>query len=178
MNIRPCILAFVKLLKHANHIISHAMSKHYIILQTYCSLAIYKCASDPITRNMIRDAGGLELLVEAAQDSTNRSNKPLMAAVTGALWKCADSDPSVKRLDTLGAVPILVRLLDDENDGVLTNVAGALAECAKYPPNRDKIRAAGGIPMLSRLPIIYSDRIVLGTYITYIYIVPMLKNAN
>ncbi|XP_028173649.1 armadillo repeat-containing protein gudu [Ostrinia furnacalis] len=117
-------------------------------LKTYCSLAIYKCASDSITRDMIREAGGLELLVEAAQDSTNRPNKPLLAAVTGALWKCANSDASVKRLDSLGAVPILVRLLDDENDGVLTNVAGALAECAKYPPNRDKIRSAGGIPML------------------------------
>lgn len=85
----------------------------------------------------------------AASDTTNRPNKPLLAAVTGALWKCANSHASVKRLDTLGAVPILVRLLDDENDGVLTNVAGALAECAKYPPNRDKIRIAGGIPMLS-----------------------------
>lgn len=122
----------------------------HVLLQTYCSLAIYKCASDAITRDMIREAGGLELLVEAAQDSTNRANKPLMAAVTGALWKCANSDASVKRLDHLGAVPILVRLLDDENDGVLTNVAGALAECAKYPPNRDKIRSAGGIPMLSK----------------------------
>lgn len=99
---------------------------------------------------MIREAGGLELLVEAAQDSTNRPNKPLLAAVTGALWKCANSDVSVKKLDSLGAVPILVRLLDDENDGVLTNVAGALAECAKYPPNRDKIRSAGGISMLSK----------------------------
>ncbi|XP_075992866.1 armadillo repeat-containing protein gudu isoform X2 [Anticarsia gemmatalis] len=117
-------------------------------LKTYCSLAIYKCASDSITRDMIREAGGLELLVEAASDSTNRPNKPLLAAVTGALWKCANSDASVKRLDHLGAVPILVRLLDDENDGVLTNVAGALAECAKFPPNRDKIRSSGGIPML------------------------------
>lgn len=100
---------------------------------------------------MIREAGGLELLVEAAQDSTNRANKPLLAAATGALWKCASSDISVKKLDQLGAVATLVRLLDDENDGVLTNVAGALAECAKYPPNRDKIRSAGGIPMLSKL---------------------------
>lgn len=99
---------------------------------------------------MIRDAGGLELLVQAASDSTNRPNKPLLAAATGALWKCASSDASVKRLDNLGAVPILVKLLDDENDGVLTNVAGALAECAKFPPNREKIRAAGGIPMLSK----------------------------
>lgn len=98
---------------------------------------------------MIRVAGGLELLVEAAQDSSNRANKPLLAAVTGALWKCANSDASVKTLDNLGAVPILVKLLDDENDGVLTNVAGALAECAKFPPNRDRIRASGGMPMLS-----------------------------
>lgn len=104
---------------------------------------------------MIREAGGLELLVEAASDTTNRPNKPLLAAVTGALWKCADSDPSIKKLDTLGVVPILVRLLDDENDAVLTNVAGALAECAKYPPNRDKIRVAKGISMLSTYFLIF-----------------------
>lgn len=117
--------------------------------QTYCSLAIYKCASDPVTRDMIRDNGGLELLVEAAQDPTNRQNKPLMASVTGALWKSASSDVSVKKLDSLNTVATLVKLLDDENDGVLTNVAGALAECAKHPPNREKIRAAGGISQLS-----------------------------
>lgn len=121
-----------------------------IVSQTYCSLAIYKCASDPITRDMIRDAGGLELLMEAASDTTNRPNKPLLASVTGAIWKCADSDLSIKKLDGLGAVPILVRLLDDENDGVLTNVAGSLAECAKHPPNRERIRSAKGIPMLSK----------------------------
>lgn len=122
----------------------------YTYLQTYSSLAIYKCASDSATRVMIREAGGLELLVGAASDASNRPNKPLMAAVTGALWKCAASEASVKKLDSLGAVPILVRLLDDENDGVLTNVAGALAECAaKLPANRDKIRSAGGIPQLS-----------------------------
>lgn len=104
---------------------------------------------------MIRDAGGLELLVQAISDTSNRPNKPLMAAATGAIWKCATSDASVKRLDSLGTVPILVRLLDDENDGVLTNVAGALAECAKYPPNREKIRIAGGIPMLSEYNLVY-----------------------
>lgn len=98
---------------------------------------------------MIREYGGLELLVEATQDSTNRANKPLMAAVTGALWKCASSEISVRKLDSMGVVPTLVGCLDDENDAVLTNVAGALAECAKYPPNREKIRIAGGIPLLS-----------------------------
>ncbi|GBP40961.1 Armadillo repeat-containing protein gudu [Eumeta japonica] len=117
-------------------------------LKMYCSLAIFKSASYSITRDMILNAGGLELLVAAAQDPDNRPNKPLMAAVTGAVWKCAISEACVKRMNSLNAVVTLVALLDDENDGVLTNVTGALAECAKFPPNREKIKNANGIPLL------------------------------
>ena len=87
--------------------------------------------------------GGLEPLVELIKDSENSSNKKLLAAVTGALWKVASDAENVERLIDLGIVPTLIRLLLDNSDAlddlqfnplkiaVLTNVVGALAETAK-----------------------------------------------
>lgn len=48
---------------------------------------------------MVREAGGLEPLVAIAKDKTIRDNKLLLAAVTGAIWKCAASEENVKKLD-------------------------------------------------------------------------------
>lgn len=45
-------------------------------------------------------------------------------------------------------MPILVNLLSDENEKVLTNVVGALAECARFQSNREAIRTSGGLPPL------------------------------
>lgn len=48
---------------------------------------------------MVRESGGLEPLVAIAKDKTIRDNKLLLAAVTGAIWKCAASEENVKKLD-------------------------------------------------------------------------------
>lgn len=48
-------------------------------------------------------------------------------------------------------VSILVQLLTDENDNVLTNVVGALAECVRFQNNREIIRQSGGLPLLVNL---------------------------
>ncbi len=70
-----------------------------------------------------------------------------MAAVTGAVWKCASSPENVERFQELGLVAILIKILKDNCDalddlqfnpqkiGVLTNVVGAIAECAKTDAN-------------------------------------------
>lgn len=67
---------------------------------------------------MVRQHGGLDPLVALAKDLELRSNKQLLAAVTGAIWKCAISPENVRRLDELFTVRILVQLLDDENEDV------------------------------------------------------------
>ncbi|KAK6617155.1 hypothetical protein RUM43_005242 [Polyplax serrata] len=120
-------------------------------LKTHCASAIFKCAEDETTRHLVRQHGGLDPLIALAKDYDLRSNKHLLAAVTGAIWKCAISHENIKRLDELFAVRILVQLLENENEEVLINVVGGLAECCKTANNREALRKAGGIPSLIQL---------------------------
>lgn len=51
--------------------------------------------------DMVRESKGLEPLVAIAKEKNVRENKPLLAAATGAIWKCAASDENVKVLDNV-----------------------------------------------------------------------------
>ncbi|XP_013405098.1 armadillo repeat-containing protein 4 isoform X2 [Lingula anatina] len=117
-------------------------------LQMHCASAIFKCAEDKETRDLVRQYGGLDPLVKLLQST---ENKELLAAATGAIWKCAISDENVLRFQELKTTDYLVALLNDQPEEVLVNVVGALGECAKDPPNRMAIRKAGGIPPLVNL---------------------------
>ena len=102
-------------------------------------------------------------MVDLINDSENSSNKKLLAAVTGALWKVSSDSDNVERLIDLGIVPTLIRLLLENSDAlddlqfnplkisVLTNVVGALAECAKQQDNRDLIKNEDGLAPLIKL---------------------------
>ena len=102
-------------------------------------------------------------MVELIKDSENSSNKKLLAAVTGALWKVASDAENVERLIDLGIVPTLIRLLQDNSDAlddlqfnplkiaVLTNVVGALAAAARQESNRELIKNENGLSPLIRL---------------------------
>lgn len=59
-----------------------------------------------MTRNMVRESGGLDVLVKIINDANNRKIKPLMAAATGAVWKTAKSPENVERFDSLRAVEV------------------------------------------------------------------------
>lgn len=122
---------------------------------------------------MVREAHGLEQLVAIAKDKNVRENKQLLAATTGAIWKCAMVEENVKQLDSVSLsgkrcshsqlktnhnsyfqmriLNILVQLLNDENDNVLTNVVGAIAECIKHSNNRESFRTIGGLQPLVNL---------------------------
>ncbi|XP_069700349.1 armadillo repeat-containing protein gudu isoform X2 [Periplaneta americana] len=127
------------------------LSDNDMELKKHCASAIFKCAQDSITRDLVRQHGGLDPLVKLAKDKSIWEDKPLLAAVTGAIWKCAISPENVRRLDELSTVDTLVALLQDEDEEVLTNAVGGLAECAKFPENRTEIRSCGGIPKLITL---------------------------
>lgn len=88
-----------------------------------------------------------------AKDSKTKENKPLLAAVTGAIWKTAITKENVERYDQLHTVEILVKLLEDveEVSEVLSNVVGALEEMLKFEHNWATLRRAGGIPHLVNL---------------------------
>lgn len=67
-------------------------------LQTYCAAAIFKAAEDKVARDMVRTYGGLDPLVKLLPKS---DDKALLAAATGAIWKCAKSQENVLMLDFL-----------------------------------------------------------------------------
>eukprot|EP00794_Sanderia_malayensis_P017757 gene17757-19530_t len=117
-------------------------------LERHCASAIFKCAEDFETRQLVREYGGLDPLVALL---SNGENKDLLAAATGAIWKCAISEENVLRFQDLKAIEQLVALLNDQPEEVLINVVGALGECAKITANRLTIRKAGGIPPMVNL---------------------------
>ncbi|XP_015516783.1 armadillo repeat-containing protein gudu [Neodiprion lecontei] len=132
-------------------IIRHIEDKN-VKLKENCALAIHKCADNKLTRDMVREAGGLDPLCKLAQSDDVRSNKRLLAAVTGGIWKCAMSPENISRFNQNNLVASLVPLLEEhEDEDVLTSVVGALSECCKHPENRDILRTSGGLPKLIRL---------------------------
>ncbi|KAL7976529.1 hypothetical protein Chor_008478 [Crotalus horridus] len=117
-------------------------------LQMHCASAIFKCAEDQETRDLVRQHGGLKPLATLV---ANSGNKELLAAVTGAIWKCAISKENVTKFREYKAIEALVGLLTDQPEEVLINVVGALGECCQEQANRTIIRRCGGIPSLVAL---------------------------
>ncbi|NWI60490.1 ARMC4 protein, partial [Calyptomena viridis] len=117
-------------------------------LQMLCASAIFKCAEDEETRDLVRQHGGLQPLSVLLDNS---ENKQLLAAVTGAIWKCAISIENVSKFRGYKTVETLVGLLTDQPEEVLINVVGALGECCQEQINRSTIRSCGGIPPIVKL---------------------------
>ncbi|XP_053094481.1 outer dynein arm-docking complex subunit 2 [Pangasianodon hypophthalmus] len=117
-------------------------------LQMHCASAIFKCAEDKQTRDLVRQYDGLQSLVALLKQA---DNKQLLAATTGAIWKCSISMENVAKFEEYKALQMLVALLSDQPEEVLVNVVGALGECAQRPINRATIRKNGGIPPLVSL---------------------------
>ncbi|XP_023679477.1 outer dynein arm-docking complex subunit 2 isoform X2 [Paramormyrops kingsleyae] len=117
-------------------------------LQMHCASAIFKCAEDRKTRDLVRRYEGLRPLVALLQET---ENKQLLAAATGAIWKCSISMENVEKFQEYKALETLVALLTEQPEEVLVNVVGALGECAQNPPNRAVIRKCGGIQPLVNL---------------------------
>ncbi|KAF1639027.1 Armadillo repeat-containing protein 4, partial [Eudyptes filholi] len=124
------------------------LSSEHEELQMHCASAIFKCAEDKETRDLVRQHGGLQPLSVLLGNS---ENKQLLAAVTGAIWKCAVSGENVSKFREYKAIEALVGLLTDQPEGVLVNIVGALGECCQEPINRTTIRKCGGIPPLVKL---------------------------
>ncbi|XP_059674975.1 outer dynein arm-docking complex subunit 2 isoform X2 [Gavia stellata] len=133
------------------------LSSEHEELQMHCASAIFKCAEDKETRDLVRQHGGLQPLSVLLGNS---ENKKLLAAVTGAIWKCAISGENVSKFREYKAIEALVGLLTDQPEEVLVNIIGALGECCQEPINRTIIRKCGGIPPLVKL-LTGTDRALL-----------------
>ncbi|XP_008848776.1 armadillo repeat-containing protein 4 [Nannospalax galili] len=117
-------------------------------LQEHCAMAIYQCAEDEETRDLVRLHGGLKPLASLL---SNTDNKERLAAVTGAIWKCSISKENVIKFREYKAIETLVGLLTDQPEEVLVNVVGALGECCQEHENRVIVRKCGGIQSLVNL---------------------------
>ncbi|XP_045668770.1 outer dynein arm-docking complex subunit 2 isoform X1 [Ursus americanus] len=117
-------------------------------LQEHCAMAIYQCAEDKETRDLVRLHGGLKPLASLLN---NTDNKERLAAVTGAIWKCSISKENVTKFREYKAIETLVGLLTDQPEEVLVNVVGALGECCQEYENRVLVRKCGGIQPLVNL---------------------------
>uniref|UniRef100_UPI0037E7FF26 outer dynein arm-docking complex subunit 2 n=1 Tax=Semicossyphus pulcher TaxID=241346 RepID=UPI0037E7FF26 len=117
-------------------------------LQMHCASAIFKCAENKQTRDLVRRYEGLQPLVSLLSKA---DNKQLLAAATGAIWKCSISVENVAKFQEYKALETLVRLLTDQPEEVLVNVVGAVGEFAQIPANRAIIRKCGGIKSLVNL---------------------------
>ena len=84
-------------------------------LQKHCASAIFKCAEEKETRDLVRTYGGLDPMVSLLDKA---DNKELLAAATGAIWKCAMSKENVMRFQELKAIEKLVALLNDQPEEV------------------------------------------------------------
>lgn len=76
----------------------------------------FQCAEEKETRDLVRQYGGLEPLVALLG---NKENKDLLAAATGAIWKCAISPENVVRFQELKAIDQLVGLLNNQPEEVI-----------------------------------------------------------
>ncbi|KAK2886201.1 outer dynein arm-docking complex subunit 2 [Channa argus] len=117
-------------------------------LQMHCASAIFKCAEDKQTRDLVCKYKGLQPLVSLLGKV---NNKQLLAAATGAIWKCSISMENVAKFQEYRALETLVGLLIDEPEEVLVNVVGALGEFAQISANKVTIRKCGGIKPLVNL---------------------------
>ncbi|XP_037829249.1 armadillo repeat-containing protein 4 [Kryptolebias marmoratus] len=124
------------------------LSRNNDELQMHCACAIFKCAEDKKTRELVRKYKGLHPLVSLLSKA---DNKQLLAAATGAIWKCSISMENVVIFQEYKALETLVGLLMDQPDEVLVNVVGALGEFAQIPANKATIRKCGGIKLLVNL---------------------------
>ncbi|XP_068942472.1 outer dynein arm-docking complex subunit 2 [Petaurus breviceps papuanus] len=124
------------------------LSSENEVLQEHCAMAIYQCAEDEETRDLVRQHGGLKPLAALLN---NTDNKERLAAVTGAIWKCAICKENVTKFREYKAIETLVGLLTDQPEEVLVNVVGALGECCQEQENRVIIRRCGGIQPLVNL---------------------------
>ncbi|KAJ8952832.1 hypothetical protein NQ318_008153, partial [Aromia moschata] len=87
-------------------IVKHLGADDYPSLRRYCAETIFKCSENALTRDMVRKSGGLDPLVAMAKNPKTKEDKPLLAAVTGAIWKTAMSPENVERFDQLKTVEV------------------------------------------------------------------------
>ncbi|XP_075899183.1 outer dynein arm-docking complex subunit 2 isoform X3 [Nelusetta ayraudi] len=120
-------------------------------LQMHCASAIFKCAEDKQTRDLVRQYRGLQPLVALLSKA---DNKHLLAAATGAIWKCSISPENVtKIIDQLDGVRLVWSLLKNPSADVQRSAAWALCPCVENAKDAgEMVRSlVGGLELIVTL---------------------------
>lgn len=141
--------------------IVHHLRKGDTTLKTLCATALFKCAEDETSRELISRHGGLELLVELMEFRS--SDKELLAAIVGAVWKCALNQNNVKRMEQHGAVRALILMLKnpEQTNEVLANALGAVHQFGYSKRTRLALRDDKVIPVVVRLLNITENAVLI-----------------
>ncbi|XP_068438498.1 outer dynein arm-docking complex subunit 2 isoform X2 [Clinocottus analis] len=120
-------------------------------LQMHCASAIFKCAEEKQTRDLVRLYKGLQPLVLLLKKA---NNKPLLAAATGAIWKCSISVENVAEIiDQLDGLRLVWSLLKNPNTDVQSSAAWALCPCIEKAKDAgEMVRSlVGGLELIVNL---------------------------
>lgn len=119
--------------KIISDIIVHLHSENEIVVAEAC-LAIFKCANNTRSREILSENKAPELIFELLKDRTKWSDERYLEAATGALYMCSMLEKNATQLDKLNAMPIFMEILTicaDSSDSILANVSGAIAQLLK-----------------------------------------------
>ena len=148
------------------NLIDHIQKSQSIALLTHAVNCIFKCAVDPLTRNLVRECNGLAPIA-ALLDKFGKIGKDLadpkdknaavmreyVAAITGAIWKLCLEQQNVGPLLQLGVVKKFVSLIDGQppSETILIRAVGALGAFAQTQPGRQAVKEANALKPIIQL---------------------------
>eukprot|EP01006_Ploeotia_vitrea_P062638 TRINITY_DN84164_c0_g1_i1.p1 TRINITY_DN84164_c0_g1~~TRINITY_DN84164_c0_g1_i1.p1 ORF type:complete len:849 (-),score=138.87 TRINITY_DN84164_c0_g1_i1:168-2660(-) len=109
------------------------------------------CSTTAENRSALIEARGIPRLVQVLQGSPDHLTASIKEYAAATLWNLARDDKSKATAREEGAMDGLIKLLDDQSEGVVENAAGSLLSLTINSENRDHMRMIGGIHRLVAL---------------------------
>lgn len=125
-------------------IVQHLTIPNAAVKET-SAMVLMACADNRDIRNLVRNTGGVNYLVDALEEAITAANDRFIEATTGAIWKCAKSMDNVIVLSNrsaLSALMDLLRNIGNARSKTMVNVIGAIAELLQLQSNRPSFRDA------------------------------------
>ncbi|GFY75782.1 armadillo repeat-containing protein 4 [Trichonephila inaurata madagascariensis] len=110
--------------------------------------AAFMCATGEQAKQFFGKVGFVDKLYEIIQTSAFHTDFELMASISGALWKSAENEKNVNRIQALNAAPLLIQLLSSQPKKVQEYLVACISCCLSNPQIRTTIRKNNGIEAL------------------------------
>lgn len=114
-------------------IVKHLQSTDETIVTETC-VAIFKCANNMRTRQLLHENNAIKLLFKLLQDKSKWSDEKYLEASTGALYMCSMLETNAIELDNLNAMSVFMEIqkfVVETSDIILANVCGVIAQLLK-----------------------------------------------